>query len=175
MHIVDSQERDPGERPSRRRKALLWISVMFGGIAAAVVAIPVIGFIVAPAARRSAARWRRAGRVIDFAVGSTTKVILDAPDEQRWAGAPGPQAVYLRRPSEERFFALSVYCTHTGCPVRWVEGAKLFLCPCHGGAFHQDGEVAAGPPPYPLPRHETRVRDGLVEIRTTPALLRRRT
>ena len=51
-------------------------------------------------------------------------------------------------------------------PVGWVEGAELFLCPCHGGAFHRDGTVAAGPPPRPLPRLDVRVRGGRVELRT---------
>jgi menaquinol-cytochrome c reductase iron-sulfur subunit len=59
-----------------------------------------------------------------------------------------------------------MYCTHTGCPVQWVSSAKLFFCPCHGGAFHDDGSVAAGPPPRALDRHEVRVRNGVVEVRT---------
>ncbi|MBS1607102.1 MAG: (2Fe-2S)-binding protein, partial [Bacteroidetes bacterium] len=38
----------------------------------------------------------------------------------------------------------------------------------HGGAYYPDGTVAAGPPPKPLVRYETRVRNGRIEIRTSP-------
>jgi menaquinol-cytochrome c reductase iron-sulfur subunit len=42
------------------------------------------------------------------------------------------------------------------------------MCPCHGGVYYQDGTVAAGPPPLPLPRYQVRVRNGQVEIQTNP-------
>jgi len=53
------------------------------------------------------------------------------------------------------------------CPVRWLQDAKLFLCPCHGGVYYSSGETAAGPPPKPLPRYPVRVRNGKVEIQTS--------
>jgi hypothetical protein len=59
-----------------------------------------------------------------------------------------------------RFTAFTTYCTHVGCAVRWEEGAQLFMCPCHGGAFHANGTVASGSPsasPRPVP---IRVNDG---------------
>jgi menaquinol-cytochrome c reductase iron-sulfur subunit len=156
----------------RRRKILTWLTASLGAVAAALVASPVVGFVIAPVRRVTQERWQRAGRVDRFAVGKTTKVVLDEPGSLPWAGASAREAVYLRRTEDEGFVAFSVYCTHTGCPLKWAEGAKLFLCPCHGGAFHADGQVAAGPPPTPLPRHDTRVRDGLVEVRTRATLLR---
>jgi len=48
--------------------------------------------------------------------------------------------------------AISLRCTHTGCPVRWVDASKEFHCSCHGGRFDSDGNVIAGPPPRPLER-----------------------
>ncbi|MDQ2900037.1 MAG: Rieske 2Fe-2S domain-containing protein, partial [Acidobacteriota bacterium] len=44
----------------------------------------------------------------------------------------------------------------------------LFMCPCHGGVYYKNGDVAAGPPPKPLTKYPVRVRDGLVEILTKP-------
>ncbi|MFG2293778.1 ubiquinol-cytochrome c reductase iron-sulfur subunit [Streptomyces sp. NPDC048603] len=50
----------------------------------------------------------------------------------------------------------SAVCTHLACAVLWradrgPEG-ELY-CPCHEGVFDaRTGEVAAGPPPRPLPR-----------------------
>jgi menaquinol-cytochrome c reductase iron-sulfur subunit len=77
-------------------------------------------------------------------------------------------AAWLRRDDETGFTAFAVNCTHLGCPVRWIQGAELFLCPCHGGVFTRNGTVAAGPPPRPLTRYPVRIRNGQVEIQTTP-------
>jgi nitrite reductase/ring-hydroxylating ferredoxin subunit len=30
------------------------------------------------------------------------------------------------------------------CPVRWTEGARRFICPCHGGVYDGDGKVDGG-------------------------------
>jgi menaquinol-cytochrome c reductase iron-sulfur subunit len=77
-------------------------------------------------------------------------------------------AAWLRRESQDQFTAYSINCTHLGCPVRWLDDAHLFMCPCHGGVYYQDGTVAAGPPPRPLIKYPVRVHDGQVEIRTSP-------
>ncbi|MDP9189542.1 MAG: Rieske 2Fe-2S domain-containing protein, partial [Actinomycetota bacterium] len=53
-----------------------------------------------------------------------------------------------------------------GCPVRYVEAAANFICPCHGGVYDFDGKVIGGPPVRPLDRFQTRTSaDGLqVEV-----------
>jgi menaquinol-cytochrome c reductase iron-sulfur subunit len=50
--------------------------------------------------------------------------------------------------------------------VQWVPDGQLFLCPCHGGVYYRNGEVAAGPPPKALFRYNVRVNNGQVEIQT---------
>jgi hypothetical protein len=30
--------------------------------------------------------------------------------------------------------------------VRWFAQSRLFMCPCHGGAYYEDGTRASGPP-----------------------------
>ena len=45
-----------------------------------------------------------------------------------------------------------------------MEGAELFMCPCHGGVYYKDGNVAAGPPPLPLVRYGVRIENGEVKI-----------
>ncbi|MGA1090126.1 MAG: ubiquinol-cytochrome c reductase iron-sulfur subunit, partial [Candidatus Nanopelagicales bacterium] len=39
---------------------------------------------------------------------------------------------------------------HLGCPVRWFPQSRLFMCPCHGGVYYEDGSRASGPPPRSL-------------------------
>ena len=73
-------------------------------------------------------------------------------------------SAWVRRESENQFTAFAINCTHLGCPVRWLQDANLFMCPCHGGVFYGDGRVAAGPPPHELFRYDTRVRNDQLEL-----------
>jgi menaquinol-cytochrome c reductase iron-sulfur subunit len=51
---------------------------------------------------------------------------------------------------EDQFMVLSFHCTHLGCPVEWFPQSGLFMCPCHGGVYYEDGSHASGPPPRGL-------------------------
>ena len=53
---------------------------------------------------------------------------------------------------------------HLGCPIRFVNAAQRFICPCHGGVYDFVGRVAGGPPVRPLDRFYTRVVNDRVEI-----------
>ena len=151
-----------------RRQFLAGLSLTLGGISAAIVAVPVIGAFVGPLLRRVPRVWRRVGNVESFEIGSTVEVTFEDASPLPWSGQTAQTAAWLRRESQEVFTAFSVNCTHLGCPVRWLPDANLFLCPCHGGAYYQDGRVAAGPPPRSLVRYEVRVRRGQVEVLTSP-------
>jgi menaquinol-cytochrome c reductase iron-sulfur subunit len=65
---------------------------------------------------------------------------------------------------EQTFQAFAVDCTHLGCPVRWEASAELFMCPCHGGVYYKDGEVAAGPPPHALEQFPVRILNNTVQV-----------
>jgi menaquinol-cytochrome c reductase iron-sulfur subunit len=151
-----------------RRQFLAKLSVALGGLGAAIVGIPVAGFLLAPLLRRAPDFWRPVGAVGSFKVGETVLVTFLDPSPLPWAGVTANSAAWLRRESEQQFAAFAVNCTHLGCPVRWLPDAELFMCPCHGGVFYQDGIVAAGPPPRPLNRYDVRVRGGQVEILAGP-------
>jgi menaquinol-cytochrome c reductase iron-sulfur subunit len=155
-----------------RRKSLFRVMSALGGLAATLVAVPVLGFLVSPLRRREELTWRAIGRLDALPIGKTVRVIFDLEESPAGSGATAKGAAWVRRLDAERVDAFSIHCTHTGCPVDWVEGAQLFLCPCHGGSFGPDGEVRGGPPPSPLPRHEVRVQDGLVQLRPRPLLPR---
>lgn len=130
-----------------------------------IAAVPAMGLLLSPA-RREAQLWRSVGSVNDFAIGETVQVTYMDPSPLPWAGFAARGMAWLRRDGASEFVAFSPYCTHVGCPVTWREGAEMFMCPCHGGTFHSDGSVEAGPPPRPLDRLAVRVRDGQVELRT---------
>lgn len=160
---------DPPSAPLlERRRFLTRLSMALSAGVAAVMGVPVIGFLFSPLTRKVPRVWRDVGPVAGFSVGETVSVRFEDASALPWAGVTARTAAWLRRDDEAHFTAFTVHCTHLGCPVRWVAGADLFLCPCHGGVYYADGSVSAGPPPKPLPQYPVRVRDGHVEILTSP-------
>jgi len=151
-----------------RRQLLGRMSIGIGAVCGAAISAPGIGFVVAPLFRSIPREWRPVGKVERFKVGETVSVVFEDASPLPWAGVTSRTAAWLRRVADEEFIAFSVNCAHLGCPVRWLEQARLFMCPCHGGVYYEDGSVAAGPPPHPLTRYAVRVADGQVEIRTDP-------
>ena len=153
-----------------RRRLLVAISLACGSLAAAIIALPPVAFFIGPIFRKEPHVWRKVGPVNHFKMGETVSVRFELASTLPWDGATGHRSAWLRRNTEGDFVAFAVNCTHLGCPVRWEPKADLFLCPCHGGVYYSNGDVAGGPPPRPLPRYQVRVRDGQVEIQTEAIL-----
>jgi len=151
-----------------RRDFLLKLTIGASAFAAAVIAIPFVGFLLAPFFERQPQAWRAVGPVSGFKAGTTVRVSFVDASPLPWAGVVARTAAWVRRDAQGAFVAFSVNCTHFGCPVQWLPDAALYMCPCHGGVYYADGTVAAGPPPRPLPQYPVRVRNGQVEIRTSP-------
>jgi cytochrome b6-f complex iron-sulfur subunit len=51
------------------------------------------------------------------------------------------------------FIAVAQTCTHNGCTINYSAGSQTFICPCHGGTYDLNGNVIAGPPPYPVKKY----------------------
>ena len=98
----------------------------------------------------------------------TANVSLVDASPLPWAGITAKSAAWLRRTGDREFVAFSVNCAHLGCPVRWMPGARLFMCPCHGGVYYEDGSVAAGPPPHGLTQYPARAVGDEVLVRADP-------
>jgi menaquinol-cytochrome c reductase iron-sulfur subunit len=149
-----------------RRRFLEKVCLGLAGCCAAILGIPLVGFIITPIFRKAKGKWIAVGKISDFKIGTTVNVTITDPSPLPWAGITAKTALWLRRLSADKFAAFSVNCTHMGCPVRWLPDADLFMCPCHGGVYYNDGTVAAGPPPKPLIRYDVRIVNGQVEIKT---------
>jgi menaquinol-cytochrome c reductase iron-sulfur subunit len=149
-----------------RRKFLVRLSIALSSIGAALVAVPSFAFLLG--LRKSPQIWRTVGNLDEFKIGSTVNVSFQDPSPLPWAGVTAQTAAWLRRVDDEQFIAFSMNCTHLGCPVRWLATADLFMCPCHGGVFYADGQVASGPPQRPLSQYPTRVYNGQVQILASP-------
>lgn len=155
-----------GGREMNRRKFLVRLSVALGSIGAALIAVPSAAFLLG--LRKQPQIWRTVGTLNDFKVGETVNVSFQDPSPLPWAGVTAQMTAWLRRVDDENFIAFSTICTHLGCPVRWLASAELFMCPCHGGVFYADGQVASGPPPRPLNQYPVRVNKNDVQILTMP-------
>jgi menaquinol-cytochrome c reductase iron-sulfur subunit len=147
-----------------RRRFLSRVSIALSAIAAVIVGVPVVGFILGPLIAPESDVWRPVGAVDSFQRGQTVKVSFLDPSPMAWAGVSAMTAAWLRRLESGEFTAFAVNCSHLGCPVRWLQKAGLFMCPCHGGVYYADGSVAAGPPPRGLFKYPVRVRNNQVEI-----------
>jgi len=153
-----------------RRGFLQGISVACASVVAAIISIPPVAFILGPGFRKERRVWQKIGPRDAFQVGETVAVDFENAAAMEWAGVAARRVAWLRREAEDEFIAFAVNCTHLGCPVQWEPKANLFLCPCHGGIYYSNGDVAGGPPPRPLERYPVRIRGDQVEIQTGPVL-----
>jgi quinol---cytochrome c reductase iron-sulfur subunit, bacillus type len=158
-----SGEEDPG-----KRRFLIRLSVVVGSLIAIMAGLPVIGYILLPVSRKMHHQWVSVGPADRFTVGDTVLVSFENPSARPWAGVTGKTGAWVRRVEDSNFTAFVLNCSHLGCPVRWEASPKLFMCPCHGSVYYEDGTVAAGPAPFPLQRFRVRVRGGQVELESRP-------
>ena len=151
-----------------RRDFLNKFSLTLTAAAGVVVAVPIIGYLFTPLFEKPNREWQDVGAVSDFVIGQTVQVPIKDPSPLPWAGETATTAAWLRRTEQNSFIAFAVNCTHLGCPVNWIQSGQIFLCPCHGGVFTSNGDVAGGPPAGPLRRHHTRIVSGRVQIKPVP-------
>jgi menaquinol-cytochrome c reductase iron-sulfur subunit len=150
-----------------RRRAFTVAAQAIGGLAGAAVALPTVGFAIAPIFHRGKERWEVVGPVSDFTADTYKQVVFTIV---QGIGEAGKTTAYVRRGSTEfgedpqTFIAISSRCVHAGCPVRFVQAAGNFICPCHGGVYDFEGKRIGGPPVRPLDHFQTRVRGGNVEL-----------
>ncbi|MGD9900336.1 MAG: ubiquinol-cytochrome c reductase iron-sulfur subunit [Calditrichaceae bacterium] len=52
---------------------------------------------------------------------------------------------FFVRTDHQKLRIISKKCTHLGCTVNFNENSKLFVCPCHGSKFDEDGHFISGP------------------------------
>jgi quinol---cytochrome c reductase iron-sulfur subunit, bacillus type len=155
-----------GESMTRRR-AFTIAAQGVGGVAGLAIVLPAVGFAIAPIFERGKEHWEAVGPVGNFVEDTYRQVVFT---ETEGIGEIGKATAYVRKGSPElgenakELIALSNRCAHLGCPVRFVEAAGNFICPCHGGVYDFQGKRIGGPPVRPLDHFQTRIRRGQVEL-----------
>jgi len=154
-----------GGEKSSRRDFLLKVGVGLNVVAGGLVAAPILGYALSSFAEKPDLQWIDLGEVDAFPVGKTRLATYDNPLRRSWDGATAEIPCWVRRKGDGDFTVFAINCTHLGCPVRWFEESRLFMCPCHGGAFYEDGSHASGPPPRGLYTYEHKVENGRLFVK----------
>jgi len=163
-----------GETVTRRR---LMVGTVHGAgaLAAAGFTLPVLGFAAGtPVFERPPAIWTPVGEPEGYPNDTYIPKVITIV---QGVGDIGKTTAYIRArnpdpkvdppiafPDGVDFLAISTRCAHLGCPVRFVDAAKRFICPCHGGVYDFAGRVTGGPPVRPLDRFHLRIRNGQLEV-----------
>ena len=177
----------PEPEPAERfpRSVFLELSTLgLGGIIGGIVTVPAIGFAVLPAFLKQHSPQIDIGPIADFPEGQyVVATFMRDPKE----GEISRRTAYIRNnglvAGKPSFTCISNRCAHLGCPVqpggpvfdskkqtvKTKNGevdlipalpAAGFICPCHGGAYDQEGNRTAGPPVRGLDRYEFLIKDG---------------
>ena len=152
-----------------RRSVLMGLGVLVNGAVAALLAVPVIGYLLSPVRRKGSGayrRWIALGALSEFPEGQTRLASFHNPFMRPWDGETADIPCWVRRLAGQDFQVFAINCAHLGCPVRWFPQSELFMCPCHGGAYYADGARASGPPPRGLFQYPYKVENDQLMILT---------
>jgi nitrite reductase/ring-hydroxylating ferredoxin subunit len=141
--------------------------MLFNGLVGALLAIPVVRYLLSPVTRgRGDAydRWISLGGVDQFPAGQTRLATFRNPVANLSDGETAELPCWVRNIDGSKFQVFAINCAHLGCPVRWFPQSRLFMCPCHGGAYYEDGSRASGPPERGLFQYPFQVLNGNLRI-----------
>jgi menaquinol-cytochrome c reductase iron-sulfur subunit len=155
------------EGTMHRREFFVKLGIVFNGLVAAALAVPIVGFLLSSITRgrgNGYLAWVSLGPVGQFPEGETRLATFRNPYVTPTDGKTADTACWVRRIAGEQFQVFAINCAHLGCPVRWFPQSGLFMCPCHGGVYYRDGARASGPPERGLFEYPYKVENGLITI-----------
>jgi nitrite reductase/ring-hydroxylating ferredoxin subunit len=180
-----ARAKEPGDKKEiSRRDLFVKVGALLNGLAVVVLSAPVIGYLLSPilsARHGEYKRWISLGGLDEFPEGQTRLAQYVNPISTQWDGETDKIPCWVRRIQGESFQVFAINCAHLGCPVRWFAQSGLFMCPCHGGVYYQDGSRASGPPerglfeyPYKIDGGKLMIEAGQLPTLSTTARLARR-
>jgi menaquinol-cytochrome c reductase iron-sulfur subunit len=155
-------------REITRRDLFVKIGIFLNGIVGVILAVPIVRYLISPVARERKAgyeSWIPLGDLEQFPSGETRLATYRNPVVSSSDGDTANIACWVRNVDGQTFQVFAINCAHLGCPVRWFPQSSLFMCPCHGGAYYQDGSRASGPPERGLFEYDYRIESGKLLIK----------
>jgi Rieske Fe-S protein len=156
------------ENGMSRRVMLVKLGIFLNGIVGVLLAVPIVRFLLSPVTREKKVgyeSWLSLGGLEQFPAGQTRLATYRNPVVNSWDGETDDIACWVRNIDDKSFQVFAINCAHLGCPVRWFPQSSLFMCPCHGGAYYQDGSRASGPPERGLFQYDYKIEDGKLLIK----------
>jgi menaquinol-cytochrome c reductase iron-sulfur subunit len=157
---------EPKTDPAESRRSFLKIATnALGGLFALVLGIPAVAYLI-DARNRAAAQgdFKPVARLSELPLNQPQQVVIRDVQRDAWTIEPNQVIgrVWLIRRAKDKLEAFSTICPHLGCSINFEEASKLFVCPCHGGIFNENGarqEVAGrvNPPPRGMDKLEWRL------------------
>jgi Rieske Fe-S protein len=162
----EMKSKSHGSIDRSRRSFLFKVSLALNGVVGTILAVPILGFLFGPSFRKDSSykSWISLGALTDFPEGQTRLADYRNPVLTPADGETGKVACWVRRVQGTQFQVFAINCAHLGCPVRWFPQSRLFMCPCHGGAYYEDGSRASGPPERGLFEYKYRIDGGNLMI-----------
>ena len=177
---VAEEEEEPERYP---RSVFLEMSTLgVGALIGGIVTLPALGFMVAPAFVGQEHDEVDLGPLTNF---PQDQFVIATFKSKKDEGSVGRRTAFVRNNGVKNevpsFTIISNRCAHLGCPTqpqglpgeaKDVEGSSGtvtiipvasvsgFQCPCHGGAYDDEGNRTAGPPVRALDRYEFLIREG---------------
>ena len=147
---------------------LMKIGILLNGIVAVILAVPIVRYLLSPVARGHKGgyeSWVSLGNLEQFPSGQTRLATYRNPVVNprtaipqispagfaMWTGKISRSSPSTARTSDARFAGF--------------RNPSLFMCPCHGGAYYQDGSRASGPPERGLFQYHYKIENGKLFIK----------
>lgn len=172
-----------------RRQFMFKIGLGLMGAGGAAATVPVVSAMLGPGLRQYLEQWVDLGPVSLYPPGETRFATFSNPWTSPTDGLTANTGCWVRHvpagevgdrgkaqpmdtssgdpppsnafnPQAPDFQVFAVNCAHLGCPVRWFPQSRLFMCPCHGGVYYEDGSRASGPPPRSLFPYPAKIENG---------------
>jgi menaquinol-cytochrome c reductase iron-sulfur subunit len=176
-------EEDAPEPERYPRAVFLELSTLgLGAVIGGIVTLPALGFMIAPAFVGQEHDEVDLGPLANF---PQNQFVIATFRSKRDEGSVGRRTAFVRNNGVANqvpsFTIISNRCAHLGCPtqpqglpgkardvktssgtvtITPVASVSGFQCPCHGGAYDDEGNRTAGPPVRALDRYEFLVREG---------------
>lgn len=182
LAVVEEEEEEEPERYPRSvflEMSTLGVGALIGGI----VTVPALGFMIAPAFVDQGYDEVDLGPLANFPQNEWVTATFQSNRSE--PGAVSKRTAFIRNngvaDGVPSLTIISNRCAHMGCPtqpggllqkpnevqtdsgtvtLRVTQGLSGFTCPCHGGAYDNEGNRTAGPPVRALDRYEFLIREG---------------
>ncbi len=162
MQRDDFQSAARSELTRRRflKLAIGLVSAVFG----LAMGIPLVSSLVGPSLRKKKLHWARVADIGSLETGQPMSLPFSDFTEEAYIHEEVTHTVWIVKHSQTDVTVFSPICPHLGCRFDWRPERGVFVCPCHGSVFSQDGRVVAGPAPRPLDTLPYRIENGVLYV-----------